>query len=250
MKRIIAAYLLFSFLSGCHQTDSQKLTIATAANLQFAMKEISKTFTEETGIACEIITGSSGKLTAQILEGAPYDIFLSANMKYPNELHRQGLTTKPPEIFAYGKLVLWSLRNSLQPSIGLLTDSEISHIAVANPKTAPCGTAAIEVLEKQNMLKIVEPKLVFGESIAQTNQFITSQAAEIGFTAKSVVVSPAMKGKGSWKEIDQDDYTPIAQCVVLLKNQKVESKHAQDFYKFLFSNKGREILVAFGYELL
>ena len=217
--------------------------------MQFAMKEITKSFTEKTGINCEIMVSSSGKLTAQIKEGAPYDIFVSADMKYPNELYNSGFTTTKPEIYAHGKLVMWTLFDSIKPSFEILLQKNIKHIAVANPKTAPYGKAAFEVFQKKQLLNHLEPKLVFGESIAQTNQFITTKAAEIGFTAKSVVVAPQIKGKGNWIEINENFYTPISQGIVLLKKGSGNKNHTQQFYKFLFSDEGKNILSKFGYSV-
>lgn len=238
---------LSTLLYSCSKKKQDYISIATAANMQFAMKEITKTFTQKTGIKCEIMVSSSGKLTAQIKEGAPYDIFVSADMKFPNNLYQSGFTTTKPIIYGYGKLVLWTLVDTLKPSFTILNNKNIKHIAVANPKTAPYGKAAYEVFQKKNILSQLEPKFVFGESVAQTNQFITTKAAEIGFTAKSAVVAPQAKGKGSWIEVDEEFYTPISQGIVLLKNGSGNKNHTQQFYKYLLSNEGKNILSKFGY---
>ena len=236
-------------LNSCSQKNNNKITIATAANMQFAMNEIIDEFTKETGVLCETVVSSSGKLTAQIKEGAPFDVFISADMKYPNNLYNSGFTTNKPAIYAYGKLILWTMKDDIDPTLNLLETSKITHIATANPKTAPYGIATEEVLNHYNLLEKVKTKLVYGESISQTNQFITSKAAEIGFTSKSVVLSPAVIGKGKWVEIDAAAYTPIAQGVTLLKNSTKNSEQAQKFYNFLFSKKGKNILTKFGYSV-
>ena len=215
--------------------------------MQFVIKDLVESFTNSTGIECEIIISSSGKLTAQINEGAPFDVFVSANMKYPNDLFEKGLTLGKPKIYAHGKLVMWSMKNEITPSILLLENDKIKHIAVANPKTAPYGNAAIEVLNHFQILKKLEPKLVYGENIAQVNQFINSQAAEIGFTSKSVVLSPKINNKGNWVEIDESIYSPIAQGIVCLKNDPSKKNNALKFSDFIFSKKGKEILNTFGY---
>lgn len=243
---IISFLLLFT---SCEQKDKSKLTIATAANMQFAMHELTKEFTKKTGVVCEYITSSSGKLTAQIKEGAPYDVFVSADMKFPNELYKTGFTIKKPKIYAYGKLVIWTMNSQMNPDFESLTINHIHHIAMPNPKTAPYGIAAEEVLKKKNLYNKIQAKLVFGESVAQTNQFIVSYAAEIGFTAKSVVLSKNQKGKGNWKEVDESLYTPIAQGVVVLKNRNTHKNEALQFQDFLFSEKGKEILNKFGYSV-
>lgn len=230
----------------CRPTNTEKLTIATAANMQFAIQTLIRTFTEESGIECETVISSSGKLTAQIEEGAPFDLFISADMRYPSRLYDEGFTTAPPEVYAYGQLVLWSMVDSLYPSIPLLSEKHIGHIALANPRTAPYGEAATEVLRHYNLLDKLTEKLVYGESISQTNQFIISKAAELGFTAKSVVLSPRMKGRGAWVDLDQSIYSPIAQGVVLMKASD-QTAVARKFYDFLFSAKSRQILEEYGY---
>ncbi len=246
-KTTLIIIFILSIGASCKQQKTAKLTIATAANMQFAMEEISAIFTEETGIKCEIIISSSGKLTAQIKEGAPYDIFISADMKYPQELYKTGFTTSKPTIYAYGKLVLWSMVDSIKPSIDLLLQKNIKHIASANPKTAPYGIATEEVLNYYKIFDSVKNKLVYGESIAQTNQFITTKATEVGFTAKSVVLSRIVKGKGNWIPLDNNTYTPIKQGVVIIKNSPSSSEKKEIFYNFLFSKKGKDILNKFGY---
>ncbi len=234
---------------GCQtQGGVPTLRIATAANMQFAMKELADAFSEETGISCETIVGSSGKLTAQIREGAPFDVFVSANMVYPNALNREGLTTGPPEIYAYGCLVLWWNRMDRAPTPSDLTSDRIRHVALANPKTAPYGMAAGEWLEHNGLLEKIEQKLVFGESIAQTNRFITSGAADLGFTSKSIVVSSLLSGKGSWVELDSARYSPIVQGAVMLTGN-LQPLRAKRFYDFLFSAKAATILTKFGYTI-
>jgi molybdate transport system substrate-binding protein len=241
---------MFFYLAGCQDVSRDSLTIAASANMQYAMEELIARFTEESGIPCELIVGSSGKLTAQIAEGAPFDLFFSADMKYPEEIHNRGLTSGPPRIYAYGYLVFWSLEEGLElTKEGMLSD-RVSHIAIANPETAPYGRAAEDLLKGMGVYESVESKLVFGESVAQTNQFILSGTAELGLTARSVVSAPGAKGKGQWKEADQALYEPIAQGVVHLKNPDPEKKRwALEFDVFLRSQTAMDILHKFGYGL-
>ena len=244
MRKIVwIAFASLIVLLGCQNEKTQKLRIATAANVQFAMKSLVEAFTQETGIDCDIIVGSSGKLTAQIQAGAPYHVFVAANMLYPNTLYKKGVTTKAPEVYAYGNLVLWTLRKDIIPSIAYLDSARIQTIAIANPKVAPYGQAAIEVLKHHNLYEKLKGKLVYGESISQTNQFILSQASDIGFTATSVVLAPKIKGKGQYQLVDQSIYTPIKQGVVVIK----QDEKAEQFYQFLFSEKAKTILKKFGY---
>lgn len=234
-------------VGACGSQKKEKLTIATASNMQFVISELIQSFTDQTGIECESIVSSSGKLTAQIMQGAPFDIFVSADLKYPSKLYEEGFTTGKPSVYAYGRLVLWSMSANLKPSIDLLSSTYIHHIALANPKTAPYGVAAIETLRHYNIYDNIESKLVYGESISQTNQFIISNAAEIGFTAKSVVLSPQMKESGHWLEVDPSIYSPIAQGVVLLNYEGGYPEKAKAFLDFILSKKGKEILNKFGY---
>ena len=248
----LSKYLFVVFCAlfiSCENNNQDKLTIATAANMQFVMRELTASFTEETKIQCEIIVGSSGKLTAQIKQGAPFDLFVSANMKYPEDLYNSGFTIGKPTIYAYGRLVLWTMSSSVNLSLDFLTSDYVKHIAVANPRIAPYGVPAIEVLKNEGIYDKIKDKLVFGESISQTNQFITSEVAEVGFTAKSVVLSPNMKKNNNWIEMNNESYRPIAQGVVILKNRNNHREDAQKFYKFLLSQKGGKILNKFGYAL-
>ncbi len=247
--RFALFFLLLLTLVSCKNRKSQALVIASAANVQFAMQELIAEFQNETGIPCETVLSSSGKLTAQIREGAPFHVFVSADMTYPEDLFKNGLTTGPPEVYAYGKLVLWTLRSDLDPTPERLTQDDVRHIAIANPKTAPYGSAAVEAMRHFGIFEKTEPKLVYGESISQTNQFIISKTADAGFTAKSVVLSPEIKTQGRWVEIDQTAYTPIAQgAVVIQRNGEVKAE-AMEFYRFLFSEKAKQTLQAYGYEV-
>lgn len=241
---ILSLLLLFS----CQERQTEKLHIAVAANMKFAMNELAEVFTHKTGINCELITSSSGKLTAQIKESAPYDVFVAADMSYPEELFESGFTTGKPKVYAYGQLVLWSMVDGLHPFLGILKEEEIKHIALANPKVAPYGIAALEVLQHFNLYDSLKDKLTYGESISQASQFIISKAAEVGFTAKAVVLSPELKNKGSWMSIDDKFHSPIAQGVVIIKNTE-RLREAEKFHEFLFSTEAKEILEHYGYKL-
>lgn len=231
--------------------ETPALRIATAANAQFAMDALVQAFQEDHGIRLESMVSSSGKLMAQIEQGAPYDIFVSADTVYPNALLQRGGAVDTVRIYAYGALVLWTIKPlNMHKELALCLDPEVKKIAVANPRTAPYGQQAINLLNKYFLLDKIESKLVFGESIAQINQYVMSGACDLGFTAKSVVMSPEMKGKGDWIELSPSAYDPIAQGAVItrygMENHPEESKA---FYDFLFSEKGRRILHNYGYHL-
>jgi len=237
-------------LISCNNTKPDKFTIAAAANMQFAVAELASVYAEQTGNTYDIVTSSSGKLTAQVIEGAPFDILLSADMKFPEEIFKKGLSLEKPVIYAHGSLILWTLKDNVEPNLDYLRQESIKYIAMGNPKTAPYGISAMEVLIHTGMIEELKDKLVFGESISQTNQFIVSRVADIGFTSKSVVLSTLMKDKGVWKEIDKDFYRPIAQGLVILNNRETFQKEAEQFKDFVLSTKGKEILIKFGYEVV
>jgi molybdate transport system substrate-binding protein len=228
---------------------AQKLRIAVAANAQFVAKVLAEEFKKQSGIEAELIISSSGKLTTQIEQGAPFDVFLSADMKYPQELYSKQLTTDKPKIYAYGTLIMWTKSDmNLTGGLRALTSPEIKKIAIANSALAPYGEAAEQAMERSNLLSKLKPKLVYGESIAQVNQYFITGVAEVAFTAKSVVLDPAQKNKGKWVEVNPKLYQPIAQGVVMIKSSAgVNQAQAKKFYHFLFSAKAKQIFKAYGY---
>ena len=244
MKHI---YLLLTCFLLSLATFAQQLRVAVAANAQFVSQKLKEEFKKQTGMDADLTVSSSGKLTAQIEQGAPFDVFMSADMKYPQELSDKGLTTDKPVIYAYGTLVMWSLqKRNLSKGLNTLLSSDINKIAVANPKLAPYGEATIAALTKQNLLEKAEPKMVYGESISQVNQYLLTGAADIAFTAKSVVLDTAMAGKGNWVEVSKSLYNPIAQGVVMIKGS-ANAEAGKKFYQFLFSKKAKAIFVKYGY---
>ena len=233
--------VFFNYSSG------EVIRVASAANLQFALKDIIKLFEEKyPELKVYYTLSSSGKLSAQILKGAPFDIFLSANMKYPEFLYKKGLTVGKPVIFAYGSLVLWSMKNIPLKKEKIKVLLKVKKISIPNPKYAPYGKEAINVLKNYHLLNKVKTKLVFGDSVLQSTQYIYRKLVDVGFTSKSVVLSPFLKGKGKWIELDRKSYSPIKQGIVLLKNGK-NKKYAKLFMDFILSDEGRRILKKYGY---
>lgn len=243
MKKLILILLLCPL-----SLFAQPLRVAVAANAQFVMEQLKTAFQKKTGIDVESIVNSSGKLTTQIQQGAPYDVFLSADMEYPQTLHKAGLTLTAPAIYAYGSLVLWTAGDlPVSTDLKILSDPAVRHVAIANPATAPYGEAAIAFLKSRKLLDQVQPKIVYGESISQVNQYVLSGAAEVGFTAKSVVLDPSLTKRGHWVDLPTTGYSPIAQGVVVLK-RTTQVKSAQQFVAFLRSPAARRILQQFGYK--
>lgn len=245
----LSGFIFMVLLLSCQTEQKDKLRIAVAANLQFAIQDLVDNFSQKSGVECEIIISSSGKLTAQIIEGAPFDLLLSADMKYPQELFNRKLTRFQPDIYAYGNLILWTLHEDIMPVLETLLSEQVTHIAIGNPKTAPYGLSAMEVLSKLGTEQALEKKLVYGESIAQTNQFIISKSVDLGFTSKSVVMSSQMKDKGQWTEIDKNLYSPMAQGMVVLNSRKAFESKAIQFREYVLSTEGKEILHKFGYDM-
>jgi len=243
----IILVIILSFFS-CNTKTTDTLTIAAAANVQFALDTLTALFEHETGIKTNIITGSSGKLTAQIMQGAPYDIFLSADMKYPEQIFNKGKGLKAPEIYAYGSLILWTFKDDVEPDPEILTSDLIRRIAIANPKTAPYGVVSVEFLKKMKLFEKVKDKLIFGESISQVNQFITSRSADIGFSAESVALSSRLTDTGHWVKLDDTKYEPIRQGVIIIDRENGQSDDAEIFFSFLLSPRVKIILSEFGYK--
>lgn len=226
-----------------------QLTVATAANVQFAMEELKADFKKATGIEVKTVYGASGKFVTQIRNGAPFDVFVSADMDFPDSLHKWGYATGKPAPYAYGKLVLWTMKDlDLEKGMSLLLDSRVGKIAVADPKRAPYGLQAIKALQKSGAYAHVKDRLVYGENISQVTQFIETGNVDIGFTAKSVVLANSATRKGKWKEVDSTLYAPIAQGAVVCKygaenNPGLSAK----FLAYLYSNPARAVFAKYGY---
>lgn len=227
------------------------LTVAVAANVQYTFEELKTAFEKKTGISVKAVIGSSGKFTAQIENGAPFDVFLSADMDYPITLYKEGLTVNAPKIYAYGALVIWTMTDvDLSGGIEVLADANVKKIAIASPKTAPYGRQAVNALKHYDLYAQVGKKLVYGESIAQANQFITTKAADVGITAKSVVLAPQLKDKGQWIDVPKESYEPIAQGVVILKHaERGKMDEANKLVDFISSSEAGEIFKKYGYAL-
>lgn len=250
MCRLLLLFALLSFSAGARA--AQSLTVAVAANLQYTFVDLAQRFTAQSGIALSPVYNSSGKFAAQIQNGAPFDVFLSADTEYPAALAASGHAAGAPRIYAYGQLVLWSR----QPGFDMknwqqsLLSPAVGKIAVANPKVAPYGRESMKVLARLKLDDALRAKLVFGESIAQTNQYIHSRAADAGFTAKSVVLSRQMAGQGQWVEIDRKLYQPIGQAMLITRHGAAgQGKAAQAFADFMAGPEARRILQQHGYLL-
>ncbi len=242
-------FLLAAALALSCAARADTVNVAVAASAQYVFEDLKTEFKKETGHDLSASIDSSGKFATQIMNGAPYDVFMSADMEFPEKLAQGGYTTAPPRIFVYGALVVWSMKDvDLKTWRAPFSNPNLGKVAVANPQTAPYGREAMKVLTGAKLDQALQGKLVYGESIAQTNQYIFSGVADLGFTAKSIVLSPEMQGKGKWVDVPRELYSPIAQGAVLLKHG-ADSKAARQFYDFLFSDKARAIFERYGYLL-
>lgn len=245
----VAIFVLLSALL-CAPALAQDLTIAAAADLRSALDEIASRFQADSGVRVKVIYGSSGSFYQQIQNGAPFDLFLSANAEYPKELESTGLAL-PGSYYVYGrgKLVLLVPENSrleLKPGLRILLDPRVNKIAIADPSHAPYGQAAVAALKAEKIYEIVSPKIVTGENVSQAASFVLSGAADVGIVALSLAISPA-ESKVRYAEVPARDYPPIQQaCIVLLssKNQKL----AMQFESYLRDEKAAEVLQRFGFE--
>jgi len=248
MRLLIFLSLAIATLFGCSSSgpELKTITIAAAANMQFAMDSIAELFEEEYNINCDVSTNSSGMLTAQIEQGAPYDIFVSANMRYPDKLVQSGLAS-PPYIYSYGRLVfVYSSQEKYQSIEDALNSNNIKRVAIAEKKTAPYGTAAIEYLESIGKRERFTPKIVYGESVAQVNQYLKSNAVDAIFTSYSFINK--FKKQYNFIEVDQKYFSKIKQGAVILKRgEKHNAEESKLFVSFLKSEQCKAVLKHYGY---
>jgi len=248
MSRI--AVLVVGFLS--QLCLAQEITVAAAADLQFAMQDVAARFQRETGKTVKAIYGSSGNFFQQIQNGAPFDMFFSANLDYPKELEVVGLT-EPGTYYQYakGKIVIWVRNESkldLNSGMQVLLDPSVKKIAVANPQHAPYGQAAVAAMQKGNIYEKVKDKFVLGENISQTASFVVSGSADAGIVALSLALSPNMKDKGRYAEVPSSEYPPIEQACVIVASSK-NKETARQFLSFFKTAAMGDVLRTFGFDV-
>ena len=243
LRAILLLSCLFISVSGF----AQELKVATAANLQSVIKVLGADFNKKTGITIEPIVGSSGNLTTQISNGAPFDIFLSADMSFPEKLFTSGFALKKPVVYASGSLIICSTQNmEFDNWERLLLTPAIKKVAFANPAIAPYGKAAVEALKLKGVFSEIQSKIVQGESIAQVNTYISTGVVDVGFTTQAFVKDVQGKQTIYWKAIDPKDYSPIQQGVVILKHADGNAA-AEKFYQYILSADAKKIFKEYGY---
>ncbi len=196
---------------------AEKITIAAAADLKFAMDEIVATFKKANAAdEVDVIYGSSGKFHTQIQQGAPYDLFFSADIGFPRELAKAGLAASEVKPYAFGRIVLWSASlDASKMTLESLTDPKITRVAIANPKHAPYGKRAEEALRAAGLWEKIEPKLVYGENIAHTAQFVQTGNAQVGVIALALAVNPELSSKGGYWLIPDNLHAPLEQGFII-----------------------------------
>ncbi|SPP64187.1 molybdate ABC transporter substrate-binding protein [Nitrospira lenta] len=251
MLRIIAIICAL-VLSGVTRAGAEDITIAAASDLNFAFKELIAEYEKSTDTHVKLSLGSSGNFYAQIQNGAPFDLYFSADIGYPRKLEEAGLTV-PGSLYRYavGRIVLWAgtaSRLDVSKGFDILRDPSIRKIAIANPKHAPYGRAAVAAMESFKVYESVKDKLILGENISQAAQFIESGACEIGVIALSLAVAPAMSGKGVYWDVPIEAYPPLEQGAVILKQSK-NPEAARRFLEFLQGSQGQDIMRRYGFML-
>ena len=246
---MIGNILIGFFFMNISCAQASELHIAVASNFILPFKELSKKFQDSTGKKILLISGSTGKLYAQIIHGAPFDIFLAADSFRPKLLEKEGLGVPGTRFtYALGRLVLWSLNSKyiFKNNLQVLSQKNFRYLAIANPKTAPYGKAAEQVLRKKGLWKKIQNRLVRGENISQTFQFVITGNADMGFIAFSQFVRKQSQLRGYSLIIPEDWHNPIRQQAILLKRAKA-NKLALDFINFLKNKRTKKIIESYGY---
>lgn len=245
----LAAFLVF--LVAC--AAGQEITVAAAADMNAVLPEIATRYTRQTGRTVKLSFGSSGNLTNQIRNGAPFDVFFSADEEYPKQLGADGLAVEDSLYrYAVGRLVLWVPSESTLdlPKLGMtaLLDPAIKKCSIANPQHAPYGRAAEAALKHFGIYDRVAAKLVLGENVAQAAQFVESGNAQAGLIALSHALAPAMKDKGRYWTVPLDSYPRLNQAAVVLSQSKSQAA-ARKFLEFVRSPEAASLLQAYGFSL-
>jgi molybdate transport system substrate-binding protein len=253
LRLFVTALLLLGFAATALADD---VLVAAASDLNFPIKEIIAQFEKATGNSVKLTLGSSGNFAAQITNGAPFDVYLSADVDYVHQLERAQLTEPGTiSVYAVGRLVIWVRNGSPIDVAKLGMDSLLQpaarRIAIANPAVAPYGRAAVAAMRHFNVYDRVQQRLVFGENVAQAAQFLSSGAADIGIVAHSVALADPMRSAGKFWEVPPDAYPRLEQGMAILKQARRSGhlKTAQAFYDWFRNDSSRAILKKYGFSI-
>lgn len=248
---LLSPLILHAQDQGKDKKDATELIIAAAADLSSALKDLGMAYEKKTTERLKLSFGASGALTQEIQNGAPFDIFFSADMDYPRRLISSGAAS-PKSLYQYavGRLVLWVPAGSSldieHRGMTVLLDPSVHKIAIANPQYAPYGRAAVAALKHAGLHDRIVNKLVIGENVAQAAQFVESGNAQAGFVALAHAVAPGMQAKGRYWEVPTRDYPPLAQGVVILQRSQ-HMKEAAEFLEFIKTDDAIRILGKYGF---
>lgn len=242
---LFACCLLLSF-----SAHAEKITVAAASDLKYAMDEVAASFkAAHPGDEVDLVYGSSGKFHTQIQMGAPYDLFFSADIALPRELAKSGFAASEPKPYAFGRIVLWSASlDATKMGLDSLTQADIAHIAIANPKHAPYGKRAEEALRATGLWEKVESKLVYGENIAQTVQFVQTGNAQVGIIALALAINPELASKGGYTLIPENLHEPLEQGFIITQ-KGAEKALARRFADYMDSQTARALMKKYGFAL-
>ncbi len=246
VKTLLAAGALLLSVSA----HAEKITIAAAADVKFAMDEIVTAFKMTApGDEVGVVYGSSGNFNTQIQQGAPYDLYFSADIAFPRELAKNGYAGSDVKPYAVGRIVLWSAtQDAARMTMASLADPRITRIAIANPKHAPYGRRAEEALRASGLWEKVEAKLVYGENIAQTAQYVESGNAQVGIIALSLAINPQLSNKGGYWLIPDTLHAPLKQGFIITK-RAANSPLAKRFADYMSSTPARAVMTKYGFVL-
>jgi len=249
MKYMHALWLVCALSLGS-QVQAETIMVAAAADLKFAMDEIAASFKKaHPADEVQVIYGSSGKFHTQIQQGAPYDLYFSADITFPRELVKTGFAASDVKPYAFGRIVLWSASlDASKMTLASLADPKITHIAIANPKHAPYGKRAAEALQAAGVWVAVEPKLVFGENVAQAAQFVQTGNAKVGIVALSLALNPALAEHGHYWLIPDRMHAPLEQGYIITK-RAANNALAKRFADYMGSKPARAVMTKYGFIL-
>lgn len=252
---LLAACMVLTATWGWAQDKQHaaELVVAAASDLSTALQEIADGYEKKTGVKVKLSFGASGALTQQIQNGAPFDLFFSADMDYPRQLIAAGAADEPSLYqYAVGRLVLWvPADSSLDPEhqgMKVLLDPSVKKIALANPQHAPYGRAAVAALKQAGVYDHVADRLVLGENVSQAAQFVESGNAQAGFVALAHAVAPGMRGQGKYWEVPANFYPPLAQGLIVLSHSQ-HKKEAAQFMEYFKRKEVAELLQKYGFTL-
>ena len=251
----LVSFLVFASIFGVAENnkDVKEIAVAAAADLSTATQELARSYEKQTGVKVKLSFGASGSLTQQIENGAPFDVFFSADMDYPRQLISHA-DAEEASLYRYavGRLVLWTPADSTldveHRGLNILTDAQVKKIAIANPQHAPYGRAAVAAMNHVGLYDQVSDRLVMGENVSQAAQFVESGNAQVGFVALAFAAAPAMQGKGKYWQIPEEAYPPLDQGVVVLSHSR-HKKEAAAFVEYIKTNEAASVFQKYGFVL-